>query len=113
VVSPANTDSRDIYETLDLALRIGEVVLSSGAGAADVGATMLSVANTCGLRGATATVTFTELVLSYQASLDDATITQVRHVQYRVIYYDHLPSSTTSCMSSLTARSTVIRLVSG
>ena len=46
MVSPANTDSRDIYETLDLALRVGEVVLSSGAGAADVGATMLSVANT-------------------------------------------------------------------
>ena len=36
---------RDIYKTLDLSLRIGEVLLSSGAGAADVGATMLNVAH--------------------------------------------------------------------
>ncbi len=89
-MSPANTDSRDIYETLNLALRIGEVLLSSGAGAADVGATMLSVANACDLRGATATVTFNELVLSHQDNIENPAITQVRHVQYRVIDYDHL-----------------------
>ena len=33
----------EVYESLDLALRIGEVLLSSGAGAADVSATMLAV----------------------------------------------------------------------
>lgn len=89
-MSTANTDNRDIYKTLDLALRVGEVVLSSGAGAADVGAVMVTVANACGLRGATASVTFTELEMSYQASLDDPTVIQVRHVQYRAIDYDHL-----------------------
>lgn len=89
-MSAANLESRDVYATLDLALRVGEVVLSSGAGAADVSATMVTVANACGLRGATAAVTFTELEMSYQASLDNPTIIQVRHVQYRVIDYDHL-----------------------
>ena len=49
----------DTYRTLDLALRIGEMLLSAGAGAADVAATMLNVANACGLRGSTADVTFT------------------------------------------------------
>ncbi len=92
-MSPASSvsaDKGDIYATLDLALRVGEVVLSSGAGAADVCAAMLTVANACGLRGATAAVTFTELEMSYQDSLDNPTVIQVRHVQYRVIDYDHL-----------------------
>ena len=40
----------EVYESLDLALRIGEVLLSSGAGAADVSATMLAVTYACGVR---------------------------------------------------------------
>ena len=42
-------ETRDIYKTLDLCLRIGEVLLSSGAGAADVAATMLVAALLLGL----------------------------------------------------------------
>ena len=37
------TDARETYKILDLALRIGEILLSSGAGAADVTATMLGI----------------------------------------------------------------------
>lgn len=83
-------DSRDIYKTLDLGLRIGEVLLSSGAGAADVGATMLNVAIGCGLRGATADVTFTELAMSYQTSFDDPALIQLRQVRHREIDYEDL-----------------------
>lgn len=83
-------DTRDTYKTLDLALRIGEVLLSSGAGAADVGATMLSVAHSCGLRGSTADVTSTELEMSHQTSFDEPALIQVRHVQYRDIDYEDL-----------------------
>jgi uncharacterized membrane protein YjjP (DUF1212 family) len=91
VVSPADTlDSRDVYKTLDLGLRVGEVLLSSGAGAADVGATMLMVAHACGLRGATADVTFTELAMSYQTSYDDPALIQIRHVRHREIDYEDL-----------------------
>jgi uncharacterized membrane protein YjjP (DUF1212 family) len=82
--------TRDVYRTLDLGLRLGEVLLSSGAGAADVGATMLNVAHACGLRGATADVTFTELAMSYQTSLDDPALIQVRHVRHREIDYEDL-----------------------
>ena len=42
--------TREIHLTMDLCLRIGEMLLSSGAGAADVTATMRSVADHLGLR---------------------------------------------------------------
>ena len=83
-------DTRDIYKTLDLALRVGEVLLSSGAGAADVGATMLDVAAGCGLRGATADVTFTELAMSHQNGFEDPALIQIRHVRHREIDYEDL-----------------------
>lgn len=82
--------SRDIYKTLDLGLRVGEVLLSSGAGAADVGATMLDVAHGCGLRGATADVTFTELAMSHQSSFDEPAMIQIRQVRHREIDYEDL-----------------------
>jgi uncharacterized membrane protein YjjP (DUF1212 family) len=83
-------ETRDVYKTLDLALRIGELLLSSGAGAADVGATMLNVARSCGLRTATADVTFTELAMSHQSRADEPALIQLRQVRYRVIDYDDL-----------------------
>ncbi len=87
---PAPKDTRDIYKTLDLALRVGEMLLSSGAGAADVAATMLNVAHGCGLRGATADVTFTELAMSHQTSFDEPALIQMRHVRHREIDYEDL-----------------------
>jgi uncharacterized membrane protein YjjP (DUF1212 family) len=83
-------ETRDVYKTLDLALRIGELLLSSGAGAADVGATMLNVARSCGLRTATADVTFTELAMSHQSRADEPALIQLRQVRYRVIDYEDL-----------------------
>jgi uncharacterized membrane protein YjjP (DUF1212 family) len=89
-MADSTKDTRDIYKTLDLGLRVGEVLLSSGAGAADVGATMLNVAIGCGLRGATADVTFTELAMSYQTSYDDPAMIQIRNVRHREIDYEDL-----------------------
>jgi uncharacterized membrane protein YjjP (DUF1212 family) len=84
------TGSRDIYKTLDLSLRVGEVLLSSGAGAADVGATMLNVAHACGLRGATADVTFTGLAMSHQTRFEEPALIQMRQVRHREIDYEDL-----------------------
>ena len=84
------TESREIYKTLDLALRIGEVLLSSGAGAADVAATMLSVAHAVGLRGVDVDVTFTALSMSYQVSYDEPALIQNRNVKHRDIDYEDL-----------------------
>ncbi|HEX6878420.1 MAG TPA: threonine/serine exporter family protein [Nocardioidaceae bacterium] len=83
-------ETRDIYKTLDLCLRVGEVLLSSGAGAADVTATMLSLAHRLGLRNADVDVTFTQLSMSYQPSMDEPALIQVRNVRHRDIDYEDL-----------------------
>ena len=83
-------ESKDTYKTLDLALRVGEMLLSAGAGAADVTATMLSVTHVCGLRGVSADVTFTEISLNYHPSHDEPAVNQVRHVTHREIDYEDL-----------------------
>jgi threonine/serine exporter ThrE len=83
-------DTKDIYKTLDLALRIGELLLSSGAGAADVTAQMDNVARACGLRRVTADVTFTEIAMSHQAHPDEPALIQLRQVRYRQIDYGDL-----------------------
>ena len=82
--------TREIHLTMDLCLRIGEMLLSSGAGAADVTATMRSVADHLGLRHAEIDVTFTALSMSYQRSLDDVPMLMLRHVQQRDIDYEDL-----------------------
>ena len=82
--------AREIHLTMDLCLRIGEMLLSSGAGAADVTATMRSVADHLGLRSAEIDVTFTALSMSHQRSLDDVPTLMVRHVQQRDIDYEDL-----------------------
>lgn len=83
-------ESRQINKTLDLALRVGEVLLSSGAGAADVNATISSVVFAAGLRGVEVDVTFTALSVTYQTAYDEPPTIQVRHVRHREIDYEDL-----------------------
>ncbi|MEO9139834.1 MAG: threonine/serine exporter family protein [Jatrophihabitans sp.] len=83
-------ESNDVYKTLNLALRIGEVLLSSGAGAADVSAQMDNVARSCGLRRFSADVTFTELAMSHQSSPDEPALIQLRQVRRREVDYEDL-----------------------
>ena len=61
-------EQREVYATIDLALRVGEVLLSSGAGTADATATMLGVTAAGGLRGCEVDITFTSMAISYQAA---------------------------------------------
>ncbi len=82
--------AREIHLTMDLCLRIGEMLLSSGAGAADVTATMRSVADHLGLRQAELDVTFTALSMSHQRSADEVPMLMMRHVQQRDIDYEDL-----------------------
>jgi uncharacterized membrane protein YjjP (DUF1212 family) len=76
-------EQREVYRTLDLALRVGEVLLSSGAGTADATATILSVTAAGGLRGCEVDITFTSMAISYQAAPDVAPETHIRLVRYR------------------------------
>ena len=83
-------DTADVYKTMNLALRIGELLLSSGAGASDVAAQMDNVARACELRRFTADVTFTELAMSHQPSPDVPALIQLRQVRRRETDYEHL-----------------------
>ena len=86
----AVTDARETYKILDLALRIGEILLSSGAGAADVTATMLGITHHLGLRNADIDVTFTLLRMSYQVDPDEMPVLLTRNISQRDIDYDDL-----------------------
>ncbi|MFI5429260.1 threonine/serine exporter ThrE family protein [Aeromicrobium sp. UC242_57] len=84
------TDSPTVHRTLDLALRVGEMLLSNGAGAADVTATMSSITHHLGLRQAMVDVTFTKLEISYQSAYDLPAHTVVRHVTHRDTDFEDL-----------------------
>jgi uncharacterized membrane protein YjjP (DUF1212 family) len=84
------SDTRETYQTLDLALRVGELLLSSGAGAADVTATMRALTRHYGLRNVDIDVTFTLLRMSYQDDPDDVPVLVSRSVTTRDIDYDDL-----------------------
>lgn len=83
-------ETRELNLTLDLCLRIGELLLDSGAGAADVTVAMRSVADHLGLRRADIDVTFTSLSMSWQADPADPPVLMVRRVKQREIDYEDL-----------------------
>lgn len=83
-------ESKEIYKTLDFALRVGEMLLSNGAGAPDVSATMGSIVHHLGLRGALVDVTFTSLAISYQTSIEEPAVFLTRNVTQRDIDYEDL-----------------------
>ena len=84
------SERADTYSTLDLSLRIGEVMLACGAGAVDVSASMLSVTHACGLRRVAADVTFTELSLQHQRDIDEPAAILVRRLTHRDAEYGKL-----------------------
>ena len=83
-------EARALNLTLDFCLRVGELLLSSGAGAADVTATMQSLAFHFGVRHPDVDVTFTSLRMSHQVAPDEPTVIQVRQVKQRDIDYEDL-----------------------
>lgn len=78
------------YQIIDLSLRIGENLLSNGAGAADVAATMSAVSHHLGLRQASVDLTFTMLRMSHQTGPEAPSATATRHVTRRSTDYDDL-----------------------
>ncbi len=83
-------EPREVSLALDLGLRVGELLLSSGAGAADVSATMQAIARHAGLHNADVDITFTSLSMSYQADPETPPIGHQRQVQDREIDYEDL-----------------------
>ena len=76
--------------TLDFCIRVGEVLLSCGAGAADVTATMGTLARHLGLRNPEIDVTFITVSMQYQENAEDVPLIATRQVKSRAIDYDRL-----------------------
>lgn len=92
VQGPALPSESTVHFVLDLALRIGEVQMSSGAGAADVTATILAVANSYGMPHCEVDVIFTSITVSCHRGVDLPPVTSLRVVRTRGIDYTRLAS---------------------
>ncbi|MFT4187540.1 MAG: threonine/serine exporter family protein [Aeromicrobium sp.] len=76
-------DASDRHQTLDLALQVGELLLSNGAGAADVTATMENIARHAGLRQVDVDVTFTSLAVGHRAGPEEPVMVLNRRIVHR------------------------------
>ena len=77
----------ETHRILDLALRIGDVLLSGGASASEVTATCTAVAEACGLERVECDITFTSITLSGHPGLDAAPESAMRLVHQRSLDY--------------------------
>lgn len=83
-------EGRALNLTMDFCLRVGELLLASGAGAADVTATVQTLAWHFGVRHPDLDVTFTSLSMSYQVTPEEPPLIQLRHVKQRDLDYEDL-----------------------
>ena len=87
---PEESADRTLNLTLDFCLRVGEMLLSSGAGAADVLVTMQALARHFGIKQPEIDVTFTSLSMSRQNDPEDPPMVAIRQVKQRDIDYEDL-----------------------
>ncbi|CCH27743.1 threonine/serine exporter family protein [Actinosynnema sp. NPDC047251] len=90
VEGPSLPDDSTVHLVLDLALRVGEVQLASGAGAADVTATVVAVAEAYGLPRTEVDVIYTSITVSCHRGTEAAPITSLRVVRSRGLDYTRL-----------------------
>src|SRR5699024_10952547 len=81
---PVPTDSARLHAVFDLAMRIGEGLLTNGAAASEVTATVLRVTSSSSLRNVSVQVTFNEVTISYLADESATPFTRVRSASARV-----------------------------
>ncbi len=90
VQGPALPAESTVHFVLDLAVRIGEVQMSVGAGAADATATIIAVANAYGLPHCEVDVIFTSITVTCHRGVDSAPVTSLRVVRSRSLDYTRL-----------------------
>jgi uncharacterized membrane protein YjjP (DUF1212 family) len=87
---PALPSESAVHFVLDLALRIGEVQMSSGAGASDVTATILAVTGAYGMPHCEVDVIFTSITVTCHRGVDLPPVTSLRVVRSRGLDYTRL-----------------------
>ena len=90
VQGPALPDDSTVHFVLDLAIRIGEVQMSVGAGASDATATIIAVANAYGLPHCEVDVIFTSITVTCHRGVDHPPATSLRVVRSRSLDYTRL-----------------------
>ena len=83
-------DRKTAQAVIDLAMRAGVAMLSTGAAAADVTATVLMLTRAYGLASVHVDVTYTSVTVSYHRGPDADPITVMRIVRFRVQDYTRL-----------------------
>lgn len=83
-------DIARLHAIFDLAMRVGEGMLSNGAAASEVSATVLRITSSSGLRNVSIEVTFNEVSLSYLADELSIPFTRIRAAGARVHDYARL-----------------------
>ncbi|SDX09314.1 Uncharacterized membrane protein YjjP, DUF1212 family [Amycolatopsis xylanica] len=89
-LGPQVPDDTTVNFVLDLSLRIGEVQMSSGAGASDVTATILALTSALGLPYCEVDVIFTSITVTCHRGTDLAPVTALRVVRSRGLDYTRL-----------------------
>jgi uncharacterized membrane protein YjjP (DUF1212 family) len=82
-IGPQVPDDRHVQEVMDLCIRIGEVLLSSGEGSGETSEAMIRVANACGLSAVDVDVTFTAITICCHRGMAATPITSMRLVANR------------------------------
>jgi uncharacterized membrane protein YjjP (DUF1212 family) len=82
-VGPSVPDDTQVLQVLDLAMRVGEVLLSSGEGVAETTDTMLRLADAGGLPTCEVDITFTSMTMSCHRGMVAPPVTTMRLVRYR------------------------------
>jgi Putative threonine/serine exporter len=79
-IGPQVPDDRHVQQVIDLCMRIGEVLLSSGEGSGETTETMLRVANTFGLSAVDVDITFSAVTICCHRGMAATPITSMRVV---------------------------------
>ncbi|MHA6796873.1 threonine/serine ThrE exporter family protein [Pseudonocardia bannensis] len=83
MVGPEVPDDARVQQVLDLCMRVGEVLLSSGESVDEVTATMLRLASASGLSAVDVDITFTSITMCCHRGMAAAPVTSMRLVRYR------------------------------
>jgi uncharacterized membrane protein YjjP (DUF1212 family) len=82
-IGPSVPPDAHVQQVLELAIRVGEVLLSSGETVTDTTATMLRVADTAGLPSCDVDITFTSITMCCHRGMEAGPVTTMRLVRYR------------------------------
>ena len=84
-IGPEVPGDAHVQEVLDLCMRVGEVLLSSGESAEETTGVMLRLAAACGLSAVDVDITFTAITMCCHRGMAATPVTSMRLVRYRAL----------------------------